>query len=276
MDSITSIEQTFRDLKTERDTWRGVAVKYKEAFEAQTTRFQELRDICFATQADLDSERNQYRRLLEASRRGGHQPSSSVGDVEGIQHEETFGTAVVFSPRKIGTHQDPKPTHKPSSPLFERVEQSVTQRNYGTALAEVDRLLCGSMSPRARAEGLLLKSTVLQASGPDELYDALAACSEALELCHRLSVLASFIPRLQYQRGLLYYELRMLPKAREAFGAVGKDELLYAKAIEYRSLCDDEIDCLSVAKRRSGFDENRSFAEAYLAPLEEKVNVSRY
>lgn len=156
-----------------------------------------------------------------------------------------------------------------TNPLFKQAQQSITQRNYGSALTQVEQLLRGPLSSKDRAEALLLKSEVLRASGPDELYDALAACNEALELCDRLSELEAFLPRLQYQRGILYYELHMLHQAREASSMVGDGDVLSAKAEEHRKSYDGEIDQLRITKRRSGFDENRALTEGLLAHLEE-------
>ncbi|CAO2654590.1 Nn.00g113230.m01.CDS01 [Neocucurbitaria sp. VM-36] len=262
-DVAADIEGVVRELKVERDTWEAVASKYKAALETQTRRLQELQDICFATQAELENERAQQRRLHVNSDSSETKRPGIVDGSEDYPHVQSFGTAAILSPRQIDLDRQCRSLGDCTNPLFMQVQQSVAQRNYGTALGEVERLLCGPLSSKARAEGLLLKSNILRASGPDEMYDALAACSEALELCDRLSELETFLPRIQYQRGILYHELRLLHQAREAFSTVSNDESLHATASEY-----DEMEHLRVAKRRSGFDEKRT--EELLAHLREQ------
>lgn len=273
MSSIEDIERAVRDLKIERDTSKTVAFQYKEAFEAQTSRLRELHDLHLALQADFENEKTQHERLLAISHRG-KTKLHSVDDALDSTQSENFGTAVIFSPRKDGAHQDRNSLDHSVDPMLRRIQHLISQRNYGMALAELDRLLRGSLSPKARVEGLLLKSDILRVLGPEELYNALAACSEALELCGRLSELNSFMARLQYQKGMIYYELHMLPQARDAFGTIDQDDSLHTNANEYRRSCDVELDYLHTASRRSGFDENRSLSEVYLAQLENKSNVS--
>ncbi|KAL1798551.1 hypothetical protein ACET3X_002588 [Alternaria dauci] len=271
MDKVADIEQIVHDLKVDRDTWQAVALQYKKAFEAQTTRLQQLQDICFAAQAELENERAQHQRLQAVSDgRENHRPSALDG-VEDLQPRFTLPSATVSAPtRTLYLHPHVRSSSEDSTnPLFERVQTCTTQRNYGTALLEVERLLRGPLSYRARAEGLLLKSNILRASGPDELLDALATCSEAVELCDRLSELHDFLPRIQYQRSLLCYELRLLHQAQEAFSTVSDDELLSAKSNEFHKSYDDELHLLRCTKRRSGFDENRTM-EGLLAQLEDK------
>jgi hypothetical protein len=262
----TDIQSTVHQFKIERDTWQAVALEYKKAFHIQASRFQELQDVCFAAQAELENERAQQRRShVQTDRRQRSRPHTMDGAQES-KDVRLFGTAAVF-------HQQPT-TDACTNPLFHHVQQCIDQHNYGTAMIEIERLLQGPLSPKARAEGLLLKSKVLRAAGPDELYDALAACSEALELCDRLSELEFFLPRIQYQRGILYYQLRMLHQARDAFGAAVNDDLLSATANQYRNSCDEEIRLQRSANRRSGFDENRSFDEGLLVQLDEKLDAS--
>jgi hypothetical protein len=269
MDCFADIEQVVHDLKVDRDTWHAVALQYKAAFETQTSRFQELQNVCFATQAELENERVQQRRLHAISTQSENYRPTTFNGAEDLNLDLSFGTAAVYSPRKVEADRQRPLSDGFTNPLFKRVEECAAERNYGTARIEVDRLLRGPLSPKARAEGLLLKSDVLRASGPDELFDALAACAEAMELCDRLSELQSLLPRIQYQRGLLYYELRMLDQARDAFSAVSDDDLLSTKASEYRKSYDDEMDVLRSTKRRSGFDDTRTM-EGLLAQLEEK------
>jgi len=268
MEQISEIERIVHDLKVDRDTWQAVALQYKAAFEAQTSRLHELQDVCFATQAELENERAQQQRLQTISgERENHRPATFDG-TEDLHVNFTFGTATVCLPKEIEPTHLRRPSEDCTHPLFKRAQECTAQRNYGTALVEVERLLKGPLSYKTRAEGLLLKSNILRASGPDELLDALATCSEAVELCDRLSELQNFLPRIQYQRSLLYYELRQLNQAREAFSTVCDDDLS-AKAREFRKSYDDELDLLRCTKRRSGFDENRTM-EGLLAQLEDK------
>jgi hypothetical protein len=266
VDYIADIETTVHQLKVERDTWQAVALEYKKAFNSQTSRLQELQDVCFATQAELENERVQQRRLHTPTDRRQRSRPNTMDGAEESKGLHIFGTAAVLQQRSM--------TDACTNPLFHRVQQCINQHNYGTATVEIERLLQGPLSPKARAEGLLLKSNVLQAAGPDELYEALAVCSEALELCNRLSDLESFLPRVQYQRGVLYYQLHMLHQTRDAFGAVINENLLPMTANQYRSSCDKEIRLQRAANRRSGFDENRSFDEGLLVQLDEKLDAS--
>ncbi|KAF1919524.1 hypothetical protein BDU57DRAFT_443578 [Ampelomyces quisqualis] len=262
-DYASEIHASVRQLKIERDTWQAVASKYKSAFDSQTSRLHELQDVCFAAQAELENERAQRRRLQTASER-----TTCLNVMDGAEKSkpaQNFGMATVFPQRQT--------SDMCTNPLFHGVQRCIDERNYGTAIVELERLLRGPLSPKARAEGLLLKSSVLRAAGPEELLDALAACSEALELCDRLSDLETFLPRVQYQRGVLFYQLRMLHQARDAFSAVNNDDFLSATANEYRSSCDEEIRLHNASNRRSGFDENRFFDEGLLVQLDEKLDT---
>ncbi|KAH7088974.1 hypothetical protein FB567DRAFT_321910 [Paraphoma chrysanthemicola] len=267
------IRGAVHQLKVERDTWQAVALQYKSALKAQTMRFQELQDVCFVTQAELENERAQSRRLNAISDDGERQYPRPVDGAADMQTSGSFGTAVLYPSRKIGHERSP--SDECTNALFIPVQQCVEQRNYGSALIELERLLRGPLSPKARAEGLLLKSGILRAAGPDELFEALAACSEALELCDRLSELESFLPRIQYQRGILYYQLRMLHQSREAFSAVRESDKLSATAAEYVRSCDDELSTYRATTRRSGFEEKRSFDQGLLIHLDEKLDMKR-
>lgn len=270
MDSFADIERAVYDLKVERDTWQALALQYKAAFEAQTCRLWELKDICFAAQAELENERVQQRRLNAMASEGRDHSLGTVDGAEDAHSEQLFGTALILSPRENDLDRVRRSSEDCTKPLFTRVQYSIAQRNYGTALLQIERLLRGPLSSEARAEGLLLKSEILRASGPDELYDALAACSEALDLCDRLSELEAFLPRLQYQRNILYYELRTLHQAQEVFRMASYESLHPAKVDGRRTPCDGDNDQLQITKRRSGFDEKRTVAEGLLAQLEEK------
>jgi hypothetical protein len=268
-DASVEICETVRQLKVERDTWEAVALKYKTAFESQALRLQELQDVCFATQAELENERARHSR---SETRPGSSPSHRPSTMDGAENPKTIGTATIF-PRDNTAHSR-QDSDDCTNPLFNRVHQCINLHNYGAATVEIERLLRGPLSPKARAEGLLLKSSILRATGPDELYDALAACSEALELCDRISDLEFFLPRIQYQRGVLYYQLRMLHQAREAFGTIKAGHVFSDKANRLRTSCDEEIRIQRVAGRRSGFDENRTFDEGLVVQLDDKMNVS--
>lgn len=266
MEAAAELVGTFHQLKIDRDTWQALALQYKAAFEAQTSRLRELQDICFATQAELENERVQYRRLHMGLDGAQHDRPLTPDSTD--EATQSFGTAIMLSPSRIDMSWRLRPSEEDGNPTFKRVRQFATQRNFGTALVEIERLLRGPLSPKARAEGLLLKSSILQAIGPESLYDALAACSEALELCDRVSELQFLLPKIQYQRGLYYYELRMLQQARKAFRAASEDSLLFDRANEYRQSCDDEMELLHY-DRRSAFDETRSLSNSALP----QVNV---
>ncbi|KAJ8114165.1 hypothetical protein OPT61_g3883 [Boeremia exigua] len=270
MDTATDLVEAVHQLKVDRDTWQAIALQYKAAFEAQTARLRELQDICFATQAELENERAEYRRLHLGLDGISHDHSSHdhspVSHSDDDLHHE-FGTAIVASPNFVDAKWRLEPSVDSSNPIFERVQQFVSRQNYGTALVEIERLLRGPLSPKARGEGLLLKSNILQATGPDSLYDALAACSEALELCDRVSELQALLPKIQYQRGRCYYQLHMLQQARDSFRAASDDIILFERANEYRQSCDDELEMLRF-DRRPAFDETRSANNTLLAQLD--------
>lgn len=256
-------------LKVDRDTWKAVALQYRAAFKEQTARLRDLQDICFATQAELENERAQSRRLylgLDGVPCDGNQPSNQ--SEESTTDEHPFGSAVVYPPSRIDLTWKLEPSGGCFNPIFKRVEQLVLQQDYSTAMVETERLLRGPLSPKARAEGLLMKSSILQATGPDSLYEALASCSEALELCKRISELKGLLPKIQYQRGVFYYQLHMLQQARDAFGAASEDNILFEKANAHRQSCEDEIELLSFSNRRSAFDERRSATDSILANMD--------
>jgi hypothetical protein len=267
-DFTSEIKAAVRQLKAERDTWKAVALQYQHAFKTQTDRLQELQNICFATQTELENERAQHRRFETSSDVDHIDRPSIVDGAHDVYDLRCFGTAIVISHKKSGRTLESR-----TNPLFHRVQQALDQRNYGIALVEIERLLRGPLSPKARAEGLLLKSNILRAAGPDEVYDALAACSEALELCDRIADLETFLPQIQYQRGMLYYQLRMLYQARDAFRAIGDDDPLSATAKDFFRSCENGIGLQCAGNRRSGFDEDRWFDEGLLVKLDEKAEV---
>lgn len=271
LDFATSIHDAVHALKVDRDTWQTIALKYKAAFEAQTNRLQELQGVCFATQAELENARIQHDRMQDGekeSQRGHCGPFDGALDARA---PHPFGTAVIFPHRTSECNR--RASDECNNALFYRVHDCIDQRNYGSAICEIDRLLRGPLSPKARAEGLLLKSDILRAAGPDELYDALAACSEAIELCDRIDELQSFLPKVQYQRGVLFYNLRMLHQARDAFSAASGSDRFSSIAKEYRRSCESEIEFQRAANRRTGFDENRAFDEDLVVQLDRKLDV---
>jgi len=249
-------------LKQESETWRVVAAEYKTAFTEQTARLRELQDVCVATQAELENERTERRRhqARPVSLRGG--ADFSATDTRGSLDDLSIGTVAVTTLSRVELSWEP--LSKSISPCFRRVEQFACQRDYGTALKEVDHLLRGPLTSETRVEGLLLKSNLMRKS--EWLYDALATCSEALELCDRFEELHCYLPRLQYQRGLCYYQLNMVQQARDAFSDVSTaDDTLYANASALRTSCEERLQ----TGRRPGFEVHRSVTEGLLTPSSE-------
>jgi hypothetical protein len=262
-------------LKVDRDNWQAIATKYKIAFGVQEARFRELQDICFAAQAELENEQSQRSQYIATTNECiCKHTSPSRGDAV-LPDEESFGSAIILPSSRIDLTWRERTAINCSNPIFGRAQQFAQRQDHGTALVEVERLLRGPLSAKGRIEGLLLKSSILQITGPEHLYDALAACSEALEICTRTGGLDNLLPRIQYQRGICFYQLRMLHQARDAFGAVNGDDLLLGKAHRYRKSCEDELDLLHCIGRRSGFDEDRTMTGQLLAQLtEESFHVS--
>jgi hypothetical protein len=223
----------------------------------QTVRLRELQDICIATQAELENERTEHRRRQARSESDSWVPE--VNEFDGSHDCPSFGIATILRP----VISEPRPRPHPST-CFGRIERFAGQCDYGTALKEVDHLLRGPLTSDVRVQGLLLKSDIMRRS--DLLYDALAACSEALELCDRLEELHSYMPRIHYQRGVCYYQLRMAKQARDALRKVPSDNSsLYAKASELCGSCEDQLD----KNRRSGFESHRTPSEGYMVDLKE-------
>jgi hypothetical protein len=258
-DSTDNILAMVCQLKQERETWRAVAQQYKAAFEEQTVRLRELQDICVATQAELENERTSHRRPLPQSGpslRAGTE--SSVAVAKGKSEELSCGPMIVT----LYDHVEPSwhSAPKPSSLYFQRVEQFADQRDYGTALKEVDHLLRGPLTPETRIEGLILKSNLMRKS--EWLFDALAACSEAIELCDQLEELRCYLPQIKYQRGLCYYQLNMLQQARDAVSDISTvDDSLYSNAAVLRSSCEERL----LPGRRPAFEAHRTVTEGLLA-----------
>jgi hypothetical protein len=259
------IERIVQDIKQDRDNWQATAAQYKKGFENMKIHFNELQGICFAAQADLADERTENRRLrdkLELSQRTSLQlDKSSDGHPTGSRR----GLSVALDSAPIDVDG-------PSIPLtcanFRRVEQFASSKDFTQALAELERLLRGPLSPDARVEGLLFKSTIFRAADSDLILDALAACSEALEMCNRQSSsVKHFLSKIQYHRGLCYYRLKMIPHAQVAFGCVTTSDVFYDKAMEYRKSCEEVLGAIDDARARTGFEEARPCARGVPARM---------
>ncbi|KAJ4352377.1 uncharacterized protein N0V89_007725 [Didymosphaeria variabile] len=263
-EAADDLAATVLGLKKERDTWRAVAESYQKAFEDQTARLAEVQDICFATQMELENERIANRHSQKSSEVSQASPHGTIDGTDGTDDKldnSSSGTATIYESRHAEV------TLRPNF-CFRRVEYFTARRDYDTALREVDHLLRGPLTPQARIEGLLLKSTIMRRL--EWLYDALAVCSEGLELCNRLEELHAYLPRIQYQRGFCYYQLQMLKQAREAFNEVcADDDVLYAKASEMREFCDDQLH-----GRRPGFEAHRTVTEGLLAQISDDDSQS--
>jgi hypothetical protein len=253
------IEASVRHLKQERDTWRALAQHYKTAFEEQTARFFKLQEICVATQAELENERLSRQRRgasSDSSLRGGSDNRGSASD-----HEQ-YGTADIIMSGHIESCCTP--TRKGPDPSFSLVDRLANQRNYGTALDELDRLLRGYLTPEMRIQGLILQSDLLRKS--DWLYDALAACSEAIDLVDRDDELRLHLPVIHYQRGVCYHQLGELEQALDALNHVcAGDDALYAKAAALRASFENQV----LGGRRSAFEAHRSVTEGPIFDSEE-------
>ncbi|CAI6342246.1 unnamed protein product [Periconia digitata] len=263
-----NIVAAIRSLKIERDTWRHTAEQYQAAFEEQSSHLRELLDICIATQAELENERITHRRRL--ARSDSTLPDdASQRNTSGNHENQAFGTAIILRNNLGQAKQRPLT-------CFSRVECLCEQHDYGSALMEVDRLLRGPLASKFRVEGLLIKSDILRKS--ELLYDALAICSEALELCGSLSELHAYIPKIHYQRGVCYYHLRMTKHARDALSQVSSsDRSLSTKARNLLESCNDQID----TSRRSGFESHRVTSDGSPValgevPLDRRSNGSQF
>jgi hypothetical protein len=262
-------------LKVDRDNWHAIAIQYKAAFETQEARFRELKDICFATQAELENEQFQRRRQIATSTETLCKYTSSPKDNTDLPNDEFFGTTIILPSSRNDLTWRERTANDCTNPVFNRAQQFAQQRDHGSALVEVERLLRGPLLAKGRIEGLLLKSSILQVTGPEHLYDALAACSEALEICSRTKGLDNLLPIIQYQRGICFYQLCMLHQARDAFNAVNDGGIFLEKADTYRKSCEDELELLHCIGRRSGFDEDRTMTDQLLAHLDkESFHVS--
>ncbi|KAF2268742.1 hypothetical protein CC78DRAFT_351289 [Lojkania enalia] len=269
---IETCMEPVRELKQERDAWKAIALQYKEAFEAQNRQLREFQDICFATQAELENERtiNRFQSLGSGGFREVH--TSGLGEVE-VQSENN-GTNIEQDSSAGMIILDWTPTPMAGTD-FQDFERLISRRDVRAALTAIDNRLRGSLSSGARIDGLLLKSAILRECGTDWLFDALAQCSEALELCDRTSGLEDFLPKIQYYKGVCYYRLRMMLQARASFSAVGSNNPFCRKALEYLEACECELETENIEKRRSAFDEQRIITEEYMAILAGNEKIIR-
>ncbi|PVH96943.1 hypothetical protein DM02DRAFT_534236 [Periconia macrospinosa] len=249
------IESAIRGLKQERDTWRNTAEQYRAAFEEQTARLHALMDICIATQAELENERTAHRR--RQARSDSTIPENEYPQSNSRNPENPFGTATIL--RNTYSRLNKRPITS-----FSQVERMCEQFDYGSALREVDHLLRGPLTSEARLDGLLIKSRILCQS--DLFHEALAACSEALELCNHIQELHGRFPKIHYQRALCFYLLRMTKQARDALRNISFDRgSLSAEARELLDACEDQIN----SSRRSGFESHRTQSDGSLQALNE-------
>ncbi|KAF2020174.1 hypothetical protein BU24DRAFT_134906 [Aaosphaeria arxii CBS 175.79] len=253
-----AIVRIVQGLKDERDEWETKAQFYKAAFEMQNKQLREALDICVATQAELQNERLIHERNCSAVNRN-------------ISHNAIDSTIVhsnIESSIKSSIEDDfdfDWESASSSNSTFDDVKNLVYNEGYAAGLRALDRILPGPLSHESRVEGLLLKSAMLRVSGGTQwLYDALAQCSEALELCSRISDLAIYLPKIQYQRGVCLYQLGMFSQAHEAFQAIDAQSELHEQAVQYCKSCD-ESERSHARKRRSAFEEHRNYAEGGIA-----------
>ncbi|KAF2119103.1 hypothetical protein BDV96DRAFT_370897 [Lophiotrema nucula] len=249
--AATEVLAMVTQLKQERDDWQQMALRYKEDFDIQTRQLREFQDICFATQAELENER-----LLRRS-----QSTKPDGSQE---CDSSYATSCRSVHPSVSTIKDSEVSVFPAPTIssdLKIIEHLFGKQQHSIVLNELDHLLRGSLSAEARVEGLLLKSALLRLAGSEWLYDALAQCSEALELCDRLSDLEAYLPKIQYQRGLCYHRLSMVSQAKAAFKAAKDSDLYSDTAFEYVQACE-EVD--HDTKRRSAFDERRNYSQDYL------------
>lgn len=269
--AVDACLELVRQLKEERDTWRATAMKYKDALAIQNQQLREFQDICFATQAELENERllNRPKSTRSGSRRQNTTSQTSQSDTPTLEQQASYHTAF------DGTPFEPDVPVTPTVTGLGLIEHLLDNYEYSAALSELDSFLRGSLIPESRIEGLLLKSTILRASGSEWVYDALAQCSEAFELCKRVSSLESYLPKIRHAISLCYSQLRMLPESAAVSVAA---EHLYTRsdsALDGLSPLDLDIDTALNAKRRLGFDEKRSFGKDYISDwtgMERRVN----
>ncbi|KAF2741696.1 hypothetical protein M011DRAFT_482333 [Sporormia fimetaria CBS 119925] len=263
---LDDIARQLQPLREERDLWRTRAEAYKAAFEEQTHRLREAIEIVIAAKIELEhlrSLRHSQRPFLHSS---SPRPVHIRNVSECSRSSNTLVSDASFDHCKA-------PIEWQSNALtqshFGRVEQLVACDDLAKARDEIDRILPARLPNDARVEGLLLKSVICRASGPDWSLEALAQCSEALSLCQKLSELHRLLPKVQYHRGLCLLRLRELEQARDAFAAVGPCDPLHAQATKHRTSCDDELEFARLPKSRYAFDEHRTVTEGFLYSLKD-------
>ncbi|KAF2799882.1 hypothetical protein K505DRAFT_44413 [Melanomma pulvis-pyrius CBS 109.77] len=252
------IEEAVQGLKQDRDNFKAIAGQYKRALLELVDRFKELEDICVATQAELANEQTVNRRLRDQIELGHNDGPRPENDTDGLHGEPKHGLALVMEYAQLDIDGLFIPL---ACANFRRVEQFAVQGDFNPAIIELNRLLRGPLSADARVEGLLLKSIILRAFDPDSLSDALAACNEAMELCDRHPTVKCFLSKIQYYRGICLYRLKMVSHALGAFAAVGRGEIFYDSAMEYRKSCEEEQVLTDGTMGRYGFEEQRTMAE---------------
>jgi hypothetical protein len=247
-------------LKDERDDWKATAEAYKSAFQEQTSRLREAISLCISTRIELEETRARC------------PPSRRRATIEANAMHAAHISRASAGTRSSHTLMGDQPQFEwQSSPItkanFGHVEQLAGGDDFTKARDEIDRILPSKLSNEARIEGLLLKSAICCASGSDWVLEALAQCSEALTLCDNMEDLAFLLPKIQYHRGLCLLRLRELEQARDAFTDVDPNDPLHDRAKLYRQSCNDQLEDADLAKRRSAFEEHRTFAQGYLSTL---------
>lgn len=267
-DLLDEIERLVQPLKAERDLWKARAEAYKTAFESQTARLQEAVEVCLLTRAELDNMR---------ARRQCSQPMSitETKPTHGTHSTKSQSSHTLISEgeqrtSKVDREWQSTPVSKAT---FGTVEELLSHDDVSKAREEIDRILPGRLSHEARVEGLLLKSAICRASGPDWALEGLAQCSEAMTLCEKISNLSSLLPKIHYHRGLCLLRLRQLEQARDAFAAIQPSHPLHERSSKYRRSCDDELEGFGSAKRRSAFDEHRTITENFLSSWKDGEGV---
>lgn len=212
-----------------------------------------------ATVRALKSERDTWHTVAEQYRVAFETQTARLHQLQDI----CVATQAELENERTANRQLPGSTVPSSASPSKPVEQATTCADEEAALSDVDNILRGPLTADARVQGLLLKSDILRKS--ECVYDALAACSEAVELCDRLAELHSHLPRIQYQRGLCYYQLHMGRQARDALAQIHQDDsLLYARATEMRQSCEERLE----ASRRSAFEARRTVTDGFLAQVD--------
>lgn len=280
---VGDIANLIQPLKDDRDAWKATAEAYKSAFEEQTTRLREAISLCISTRIELEEARA---RCPPARRRATFEgnPTPGTAHIHAPQLSQasagTRSSHTLLGEVQLPVEQpewDWQSNHTTKA-HFGHVEQLANRDDFTKAREEIDRILPGRLSNEARVEGLLLKSAICRASGPDWVLEALAQCSEALALCENLRELEFLRPKILFQRGLCLLRLRELEQAREAFRGVGDGDgggdRMVERARALGRTCEELLGLEEGegegARRRSAFEEQRAVAEGFLSSLKEK------